>query len=122
MFGVLGRLMAALRRTFASGEIQEDEKRRLVAWLVSIHELTMLPGGPAGDSRGAEMAARIGAVQRELMIELYMKHFSDTQLRSLEHFYGTEVGQSVADAYRRIAAEYRTNIIAKIRSNAAQLE
>lgn len=55
---------------------------------------------------GRRYAERLSEMQQELLVEKYLEHYSNAQLRALQEFYESKVGRSIVETDRAIEAEF----------------
>jgi Uncharacterized protein conserved in bacteria (DUF2059) len=55
---------------------------------------------------GRRYAERLSKIQRDLLVEKYLEHYSNAQLRALKEFYESKIGRSIVETDRAIEAEF----------------
>lgn len=77
---------------------------------VELAEARLLGPAPTSFLRSSvsqEVLASMAKIQHELLVELYLAHYSNKQLRALSEFYSTRVGISIAETDSVIEEEFR---------------
>jgi hypothetical protein len=69
-----------------------------------------------------ELVTGMEEIAHKLMVELYLTHYSNKQLRSLLDFYRSQTGQSIIETDRTIDEEFRREIPRRLKPFLKRME
>ena len=82
----------------------------------------MVPNKELATEQATKHVNNINKVQLDLMIELYLVHFSNEELLALRNFYNSDIGRSIVATERRINEDYRDQIRERLQTAAREWE
>ena len=97
-------------------------RQQLAEELVPLRHPTMVPNKELATEQATKHVNNINKVQLDLMIELYLVHFSNEELLALRNFYNSDIGRSIVATERRINEDYRDQIRERLQTAAREWE